>query len=213
MALGPVEGPRVLCVTDQDEELGVTLPSVQKSQSLQILYLSGVRTFVGKEIHPDKRCHLPRPPNQVVAGNIWAKSQTVFACCSGCGCCLYKQSRPTVEGGPSGRGGQFPETYIWDGEFIRNPCLFSHLTSCTGCKVGRPETKHCPLGNSHLNPLKPSAQDSWMGALEMGGRESPEGGGGEVGTTCVWEIRLTPGTVRGKAHQKSFISTGSQWGC
>lgn len=153
MALGPVEGSRVLCVTEQDEELGVTLPSGQESQSLQVPYLNGVRTFVGKEIYPEKLCHLPRPPNQVVAGNIWTKSQTVFACCSGCGCCLYKQSRPTVQGGPSGCGGQFPETYIRSGEFIRNLCLFSHLTRRMGCKVERPETKHCPLGNSYLNSL------------------------------------------------------------
>lgn len=76
-----------------------------------------------------------------------------------------------------------------------------------GCKVGRPEIKHCPLGNplpSHFNPLKSSAQDSWVGSLEMGSRESPEGGKGEVGTSSVWEIRLTPGMVRGKTHQKSL---------
>lgn len=54
MGLGPVEGPRVLYVTDQDEQLGVTLPSGQESQSLQVPYLSGVRTFVGKEIYTQR---------------------------------------------------------------------------------------------------------------------------------------------------------------
>lgn len=103
----------MLYVTDHNEQLGVTLHSWQESQSLQVPYLSGVRTFVGKEIYPEKRCHLHRPPNQVVAGNLWAKvMHTAFACCSGRGCCLCEQSRPTVQGGPSAWGGQFPETYI-----------------------------------------------------------------------------------------------------
>lgn len=43
-----------------------------------------------------------------------------------------------------------------------------------------------------------------MGTLEMGGRESHEGGEGEVGTTSVWEIKLTLGMIRGKTHQKSL---------
>lgn len=51
MALGPGESPGGLCVIDQEEELGVTLPSGQPSQGLQVPYLSKVGKFAGEEVN------------------------------------------------------------------------------------------------------------------------------------------------------------------
>lgn len=39
----------------------------------------------------------------------------------------------------------------------------------------------------------------------MGEMGSPEGEEGEVGTTLVWEIRLTSVVVRDKTYQKSLL--------
>lgn len=82
---------------------------------------------------------------------------------------------------------------------MRNPCR-SHLTGDLGCKRGRPEMQRCPLGApfpSHLDsvslelsiPSNACAHDSWMGALEVGGRESPTVGEGEADPTSIWEMR------------------------
>lgn len=56
MALGPGELPEDLCVTDQ-EELGVTLPSGQPSQGLQVPYVRKVGKSAGEEVSPEGLRH------------------------------------------------------------------------------------------------------------------------------------------------------------
>ena len=129
------------CVSDQDEELGVTLPSGQESWSLQVPYLSEVRKFcrqgnkprealplawatqsAGVRQYPDKKVRLSLLAFQDVDTAYLQK--------------VDLQSKADVLSGEV----NFLK-YLFEMVSSQGTLLFSHLIRHMSCKTGWPETK------------------------------------------------------------------------